>query len=167
MKTLSAKVTRRTHTGLGFRLGQTGIQPIWVGLCKTWLDRISQLLPHCAGFGPHSISFNPTIFHARLCEEEGNVCRCSPLLDAFCISSLPQHRRSGCKIYLGQRYKVSTVPCLSSLGGSEYLTSISIYLVEVSVSCMVHSLQGTRRIVRVVIHQKHDFVGKKKRKKKF
>lgn len=101
----------------------------------------------------------------RLCEEEGNVCCCSPLPDAFCISWLPQHRRSGCKIYLGQSYKVSAVvPCLSSLGGSEYLTSISVYLVGVSVSRMVHCLQG-RRIVRVLVRQKHGFVGKKEKKK--
>lgn len=53
-ETLSAKVTGM-NKGLGFRFGQTGIQPVWAGLCKTWLDWLSQLLPQCAGCGPHSI----------------------------------------------------------------------------------------------------------------
>lgn len=153
-ETLSAKVTGM-NKGLGFRFGQTGIQPVWAGLCKTWLDWLSQLLPQCAGCGPHSIQFNPTVFHARLCKEEGNVCSCSPLLDVFCICSLPQRGRSGCKIYLGQSYKVSTlVPCLSSLGGSEYLNSICFYPVDVSALCMVHSLQETRRTVLAIIQQR-------------
>lgn len=143
--------------GLGFRFGPAGIQPVWAGLCKTWHEWPSQLLPQCARCGVHGIELNPTIFHARLCEEEDNVYCCSPLLDVFCICWLPQRRRSGCKIYLGQSYYVSTlVPCLSSLGGSARLHSICLYPVNVSALCMVHSLQETRRTVLTMIQHRKE-----------
>lgn len=99
---LSAEVTWiYKGKGQGFR---SGIQPVCARLCKTWHDWLSQLLPQCAGCSPHGIEFNATIFYARLCKEEDNVCCCSPLLDVFCICWLPQRGRSGCKIYLGQSY---------------------------------------------------------------
>lgn len=45
----------------------------------------------------------------------------------FYTCLLPLRGRNGCKIYLGQSYNVSTlVPCLSSLGGSEYPNSIRL-----------------------------------------
>lgn len=53
--------------GLGFEFGQFGIEPVWIGLCKTWRDWLSQLLFFTC-CGSHGIELNPTIFNGRLCK---------------------------------------------------------------------------------------------------
>lgn len=105
---------------LGFGKQEYSLSRSYVTLGQTGYHNY---YPFSTGCGLHGTEHNPTVFHARLHIKEDNVYCYSPLLDVFCICWLSQWGRSGCKIYLGQSYYVSTlVPCLSSLGVQSVLT---------------------------------------------
>lgn len=78
--------------GLGFEFGRFGIEPVWIGLCKTWHDWPSRLL-FSTGCGSHGIELNPTAFNGRLCKSK--IMPAAGYLCLMCFASVGSPREEG------------------------------------------------------------------------